>query len=115
MSEKTNLINNARSTIGDGYVNLTMSNVYLSKDACTSMAKVILLNDYISGMTAEEIAMEIYAHAVCYYWYDPTGNFFQNNPISKTLHDKGADGIYLEDGGDSALRKAFYSLVWNNF
>lgn len=66
-------------------------------------------------MGQKEIAQELFAHAVCYYWYDPNGSFFQSNAISKKLHEKGADGIYREDGGDSFVRKCFYTVCWNAF
>ena len=107
--------NQTRGSVGDGWVNIDMDERFLYKNNCTTQAKVILMHNYITGMTEQEIAEEIFAHAVCYYWYDPNGDFFHSNPISAELYSHAADGIFIENGGDSVVRKAFYTLVWNTF
>lgn len=110
--QKTPLVN-TMGEVGDGYVNIDMNDRFLYKSNCITHAKILIMNKYITGMTEQEIAEEIFAHAVCYYWYDPDGDVFHNNPIAKELHDHGADGIYIENNGDTKVRKAFYSLIWN--
>lgn len=96
-----------------GAKNVKMSTNFLDKTYCSWYAGMMLRHSEVSGMGQKEIAQELYAHAVCYYWYDPNGNFFKSNPLSKTLHEKGADGIYIDDGGDTFVRKAFYVACWN--
>ena len=99
----------------DGYVVTRVSERFLNKAACLTHARILILNGYITGMTEQQIAEEVFAHAVCYYWYDPNGNFFKSNALSKELYEKAADGIYIQNGGDTAVRKAFYTLVWNTY
>lgn len=88
---------------------------FLNKSYCTWYAGYLLSNEMVYGMGQSEIAKELYAHAVCYYNYNPNGSFFQSNSIAKILHDKGSDGIDIIDGGDTAVRKTFYNLCWNMF
>ena len=102
----------ARGSVENGRVNIDMNERFLYKNNCITHAKILIANGYITGMTEQEIAEEIFAHAVCYYWYDPNGNIFRDNPISKELYDHAADGILIESGGDTLERKAFYKLVW---
>lgn len=33
--------------------------------------------------------------------------------LPNKCYKKAADGIYIEDGGDTALRKSVYAAVWN--
>mgnify|MGYP000080535412 FL=1 len=118
--EDLNLSNSSvsmtRGAVGDGCVNIDMSERFLYKNNCITHAKILIMNNYITGMTEQEIAEEIFAHAVCYYWYDPDGNIFHSNPLAAELHSRGADGILIESGGDKRLgAKAFYTLVWNKF
>lgn len=119
MSEKgtkkiISLDSQSRGTVENGRVNIDVSERFLYKSNCITHAKILIANKYITGMTEQEIAEEIFAHAVCYYWYDPNGNIFRDNPISKELHDHAADGILIESGGDTVVRKAFYKYVWIN-
>ncbi len=85
-----------------------MNRGFLNKVTCTVAAASILNQGLVTGMTASEIAREIYAHAqVCY-----NAQYLQHIPFIKNFYASAADGIYLDDGGDTAVRKAFYDLVW---
>ena len=98
--------------ITGGSVELPMSEAYLNKVTCTVAAASLLTSGQVTGMTAAEIAAEIYAHAyVAYNW-----TALQNIPIAKIIYNKAANGISLEDGGDKRIgAKAFYSFIWNNY
>ena len=121
MSTKNFKNNNVATTsddsygVFDGYVVTKVSERFLNKEACLVHGRILILNGYITGMTEQQIAEEVFAHAVCYYWYDPNGNFFKSNPISKELYEKAADGIHIQDGGDTLVRRTFYTLVWNTY
>ncbi len=98
-----------------GTKNVKMSKRFLDKSYCSWYGAMMLRKSQVSGMKQREIAKELYAHAICYYNYNPNGSFFKKNALAKYLHDRGADGIYIEDGGDTKIRKAFYTLCWKTF
>lgn len=98
-----------------GSKNVKMSKRFLEKSYCSWYGAMMLRKSQVKGMKQKEIAKELFAHAICYYNYNPKGSFFKSNPVSKYLHDRGADGIYIADGGDTRVRKVFYNLCWKVF
>ncbi len=73
-----------------------MSSYYLNKKLCCDMGRGLLNTGQVTGMTYLQIAKEIYAHAVCYYIYE-NNSYLKHNLLAKYLHDKGADGIAIEN------------------
>ncbi|MEH2958663.1 hypothetical protein [Candidatus Merdisoma sp. JLR.KK006] len=65
----------------------------------------------VTGMTALEIAQEIHAHAVVCYKFEAVKNI----PGVKGIYESAANGIHIEDGGDTAVRKRAYSTIWYLF
>lgn len=97
---------------GSYEVKLSVSLQY--KQACKGMAKWLVEKGHVLGMTELDIAKEIYAHAVSYYRPGNIASVFGNVVLLYCFY-KGADGVYIEDGGDSAVRKLFYNSVWTLF
>lgn len=85
------------------------SDRYLSKTECIRKADEILENEYIRGMTKEELSCEIYFHAWAYH----ISSLLENRDIHILSRVKeAADPIDLADNGDTFLRKIIYSLFW---
>lgn len=96
---------------GGNYVIVNCSENYLKKNICLSQGNMLVNSGRIHGMTALEIAQELYTHAYAYYHYDRVAII--SPAIAVYCYSKAADGIYIEDGGDTALRKKVYATVWN--
>ena len=79
---------------------------YRSKYECIAKAREILDNGLID-MDETELAEEIYAHAVAYYWF----LHFAKVPGFRFLINR-ADPIDLADGGDKKFRRMMFHLVW---
>ena len=62
---------------------------------------------YDPDMDETELAEEIYAHVVAYYWF----LHFQKIPGFRFLINR-ADPIDLADGGDKKFRRMMFHLVW---
>ena len=104
-----------------GSVNVALTESFLDKDYCTNRANLLLRRGKVVGMSTQEIAEELYAHAVVKYnstavlalgtaAYGPLGYL-----VAKEMVESASDGAAIEDYGDSAVRKAFYSVVWTLF
>lgn len=66
-------------------------------------------------MTQLEIAKEIFAHAQAYYHESQIRSI---PGIGDSVADyivEHADPIDITDGGDTTVRKAAYTLIWNFF
>lgn len=94
-----------------GTVDLATREVYLNKSTCQNVAAELLRSKAVTGMTALEIAQEIYAHAVVRYKFEAV----KNVPGVNGIYESAANGIHIADGGDTAVRKAAYSLIWSMF
>lgn len=117
--------NDMKSVTG-GDANLPVERRFLDKDTC--MREAVAMGQYgiVKGMSAQQIAEEIYAHAVLYYKglnVDAIAKALKDAGIpSATVHQAIADmliskgeEINIADGGDVWYRKAIYTYVWNNF
>ena len=99
-------------TEGGGHIVLNCSQNYLNKNICMSQGNMLVNSRRIVGMTATEIAQEIYAHA--FSFYNSAKMVLLVGPvIAAYCYSKAKDGIWIEDGGDSAVRKTAYKFVWN--
>lgn len=94
-----------------GGIRIPNSRAYLNKSACQQLAAEYVRYGVVTGMTSLEVAQEIYAHAYVYYNWQ----VLKHIPIASSIYKSAADGIDLENEGDTPVRKAFYAMVWNNF
>lgn len=77
---------------------------YMNKEDCLAEAERILREGIIDGMKREELAEEIYFHAVIHDVCMKTGLFTRTR-----AH---ADPIDLNDGGDTPFRRLCFHMVW---
>lgn len=94
------------------YKNIEMCRDLYDRDYCLVLAEKIAENEEISDMTSEEIAMEIYAHAYVYYNFDKAPEWIRSSDFGKSIYESVENGVDLEDGGDTAIRKVFFQTVW---
>jgi len=102
-------------TIGNESVNIQISPELLNKKACKILANHLLNYGYIHKMSIQQIAEEIYTHAVFYYWYKPDGIFLRKTKLSKFLYSHCEDGALVQSGGDTKPRRIFYRMTWRIF
>lgn len=111
LPKKCNFMDEDEMTyVEGGGLQLKMSPGYVKKALCYSAAVGYKANGSVKGMTALEIAQEIYAHAVAYY-HGGLLNFL--NPFIASEIRYRSKVIDIEDGGDK--RPGFmeaYALVW---
>lgn len=115
MPKSYSIMNEEEMTyVEGGSKNVAMSDKFLTKSYCTWYASMMLRRSEVSGMLDHEIAEELYAHAVCFYKYDKVA-LLVGIPLTYYCYSNAKDGIAIMDGGDDAIRKAFYSTVWTLF
>lgn len=98
--------------VDGGDAHLKMCSAYLRKAICYSIAVGYVANKTIQGMTAQQVAEEIYAHAVAYY---RTGSLqlLGLSPLIVNAICSRAKVVDIEDGGDKRTGfMAAYSLIW---
>ncbi len=86
-----------------------MERKYLDKKTCLAMADEIIAGDRIAGMTRQQIAEEIYAHASAYYFCGWLERFRLR---FRFIMDR-ADPIDLADHGDKPFRRFCYKVFWH--
>lgn len=118
------LSENDMKSVTGGDANIPVDRRFLDKDTCMAEARGLGQYRIVTGMTAQEIAEEIYAHAVFYY------NSFDIEAIAKALEKEGIPSatthqaiaemlrekgkeINITNGGDKWYRMAIYKFVWN--
>ncbi len=116
-------------SVEGGSVNLSMQSSYLQKSVCQNVAATLLRSGSVTGMTALEIAQEIYAHAFTFYHGDQVKTTLQVSGalvfgaagviaatnIANGIIESAGNGIAIMDGGDSTIRKTYYTAIWNWF
>lgn len=95
-----------------GNASLPMNRAYLSKSTCTATASGLYYSKQVTGMSVQEIAEEIYAHAILFYKSAEVNVTLVNVAVIAYIM-KHASVIDIENGGDTALRKAAYKTIWN--
>lgn len=100
------------SEVAKKYLNLEMSDYYFDRDNCMKAAQEIVDNEEITGMTVKQIAKEIYTHAYVYYKFDKLPQFVKDLSIAKKAYNSAANGVDLEDNGDSLKRRVAYTCIW---
>ncbi len=101
---------------GSAHVGLTRS--FLDKNFCLSQAGMLINQKKVVGMTKLEIAQELYAHAVVKYNYEVVLAYGvitagAGLAVANEIYKSAANGADIEDYGDTAVRKTFYTTVWN--
>ncbi|PRR83477.1 hypothetical protein [Clostridium vincentii] len=97
--------------VDGGSVSLSMSGAYLSKAVCLGLASNLINTGAVSGMSRQQIACEIFAHAVIYYGTSPIvvgaiGSVMFNDIRSH------ANPIDIADGGDTWKRRVAFNVIW---
>lgn len=98
---------------GGGEIVITCSRNYLNKSTCLSQGNMLVNSKRIVGMTALEIAQELFTHAYALYNYQKVIQITGSIAIASYCYVHAKDGIHIKDNGDSLVRKAAYKLCWN--
>ncbi|MDR1800611.1 MAG: hypothetical protein LBQ95_02020 [Lachnospiraceae bacterium] len=103
----------------DGGVSVKVARSMLNKNNCYNMAA-----QYLStGMTQRRIAIEIYAHAKCYYGgtaflnliNSSSGGKFLGRPAIPILEEIVSHSNPIDLGHDSDFRVFAFEVIWKNF
>lgn len=95
-----------------GDAHIAMSSSYRNKTTCRQLARRLIDNGKVTGMTQLQIAQEVFAHAVAYY----SESTLRDIPgIGDSIADylvEHAEIVDIADGGDTTIRRAAYSVIW---
>ena len=91
---------------------IPMKRALYNRAFCIRLARKIISAEKISGMSVRELAIEIYAHAYVYYNFRFVPGFMQSIKPVRSVYRSGADGVDLEDHGDTWYRKIAYKVFW---
>lgn len=94
------------------YAKLMMQESFATQEGCVEAAEEIVAKGLISDMTVMEVAKEIYTHAYVYYHFEKLPKFIRSSAFAKKVYRSAANGIDLEDGGDTAFRRMCYEAIW---
>ena len=101
--------------VGERTIKLDMDEIYADKDNCEQVANNLLANGLITGMTKKELTAEIYTHAFFYYVFDGMPEFVHELPVLSKVYNSVSNGIDLENGGDTQVRKVAYAVIYTVF
>ena len=96
-----------------GTVVLKMKRQYLNKNFCKTKGNALKGAKLVKGMSALNIAKEIFAHAVMFYMSSAAISAGIDNGIIREVKRR-AGKINIEDGGDKWYRRGVYAAIWNN-
>ncbi len=100
------------NTIKGGNAHLPMNSKYRSKVQCTAEAHSLIFRGIVGGMTEEQIAKEIFAHAVAYYAAPTLASIPLVGDNIKAYLISHASVIDIMDGGDTLARQVAYNAIW---
>lgn len=115
------LSENDMKLVTGGSVSIPVSARYLSKGVCLDKAQSLIDDGDVTGMTQQQIAEELYAHAVLDAGGITASALADNldDYISKAAARKVADyllshceTIEIEDGGDTFVRRMAFKVIW---
>jgi len=95
------------------YLNIPMDRYYYDKKNCVESAEAIIKEEKITGMTKRQIAAELYAHAFIYFNFQRIPKIIRETSFAKRMYESTANGIDLEDNGDTIKRRIFYAFVYS--
>ena len=90
-----------------GKLKIDVKREYLNKEECLAMARRLLREGAVKGMSVKQLASEIYFHAAAFYFCEKAKYL----PRLRELREH-ANIIDLDDGGDTRIRRAAYAAVW---
>lgn len=96
-------------------LNLEMKDSFYNKAECLIEAKEIFDSEKITGMTVHQIAEEIYTHAFVFFNFHFLPRKIRETALARRIFNSAANGVDLEDNGDSLKRRICYSLIWMLF
>ena len=94
------------------YKCIDMNTDLYDKNRCVEIAREIIDKKEIVHMNCSQLSKEIYAHAYVYYNFDIAPKWLRESKLGKSMYIISENGVDLEDGGDTLLRRIFYLLVW---
>lgn len=93
-------------------MNIGINEVALDRAACEEEARKILASKAIEGMSEAAMAKEIYAHIFIHDMIDLLPNWIRNTSVVSRIYNSTANGIDLEDFGDTFVRQIAYNAIW---
>ncbi|MCQ2531374.1 MAG: hypothetical protein MJ093_01550 [Saccharofermentans sp.] len=93
-------------------LNLEMKDSYYNKADCIIEAQEIIDSEKITGMTVHQVAEEIYTHAFVFFNFHFLPKFIRETKLARRIFNSAANGVDLEDNGDTLKRRICYSLIW---
>lgn len=93
-------------------LNLEMNKSFYNKADCLIEAKKIVDSQKITGMTVHQIAEEIYTHAFVFFNFHFLPAKVRETALARRIFNSAANGVDLEDNGDTLKRRICYSLIW---
>ncbi len=101
------MTNTVRKTL-----NLEMKESFYNKADCLIEAKEIVDSEKITGMTVHQVAEEIYTHAFVFFNFRFLPAKIRETNLARRIFTSAANGVDLEDNGDTLKRRICYSLIW---
>ena len=89
-----------------------MTETLNNRKLCKEMAKDIKSDKRITGMSESQLSCEIFAHAYVYCNFKYVPSFLKKTSAAKSVYRSVADGVDLEDNGDSLVRRIAYRVIW---
>lgn len=93
-------------------LNLEMKECYYDKKECIVEAQKIFDSKKITGMTVMQIAEEIYTHAFVFVNFHFLPAKVRETALARRIFNSAANGVDLEDNGDTVKRRICYFLIW---
>lgn len=83
-----------------------------NRKLCHKIAGEILETGKITGMSEMQLACEIFAHAYVFCNFRFVPRLIRKTSFAGSIYNSVANGVDLEDNGDTLLRRIFYRIVW---
>jgi hypothetical protein len=93
-------------------LNIGMRPEYANKQYCRTLAKDILTNGQIAGMTVRQLAAEIFTHGYIHNRYPKLPAWIRNMALTKRIYASCDNGVDLADDGDTRVRKFGYAMIF---
>lgn len=91
---------------------IPMNERLYGRRGCKVIAEKLLESKRIDGMTESQLSCEIFAHAYVFYNFRFVPKKLSETDLFKKILRSASDGVDLEDGGDSLIRRIAYRMIW---
>jgi len=91
---------------------IPMNERLYGRRGCKVIAEKLLESGRIDGMTESQLSCEIFAHAYVFYNFRFVPKKLSKTDLFKKILRSASDGVDLEDGGDSLIRRIAYRMIW---